>query len=202
MSVVGAVLAAGGSSRLGRPKQLLSVRGRPLICELVETIRAAEIEHVAVVVGASAAAVVQSVAGRAEILENGRWRTGVASSIHAAVRWACRRQADALLLAACDQPYLSSAHVRHLRCAFERERRCVASGYEDVAGIPAVIAAPRFSELLALRGDRGAARILRSDPNLGVLPFPEGAFDLDTAEDLALYLQAERRSAFAHDTAG
>lgn len=184
MKIACAVLAAGASVRLGRPKQLLELGGRPLIARIVDAACNSAADHVAVVLGANAqqiAATFQDT--RALVLHNPRWASGMASSLHTAVYWAQREQADALLLCACDQPYLSSAHLNAL-C---REQRTAASFYGDTFGVPALIEASYFEQLLTIEGDRGAAPVLRSAIGVVAVPWPEGAFDLDTEEDVASF---------------
>jgi xanthine dehydrogenase accessory factor len=185
-----AVLAAGGSSRLGRPKQLLSMAGEPLLQRILRAATAARCQHVAVVLGASAAQIEQALGpSRAELLHNERWASeGMASSLHVAVHWARAHAADALLLAACDQPHLTVVQLDALITVFERERRTVASRYSDTLGVPALVEARLFDALLGTRGDRGAGSVLRSDASVLALDWPEGALDLDTQADVERFL--------------
>jgi CTP:molybdopterin cytidylyltransferase MocA len=188
MSVACAVLAAGGSARLGRPKQLLASEGRSLIGHIVETATRARCEHVAVVIGAYAEQVESSLDGirlRPVVLLNRAWRSGLASSIHVAVRWASECAAQALMLTTCDQPRLCAAHLERLRQLHAVEGRPVASGYGGTVGVPAIFPASCFAQLLELDGDRGAAPLLRGDPNTRVVPMEGGELDLDTEQDVA-----------------
>lgn len=192
LRVVCAVLAAGGSTRLGAPKQLLTLDGEPLIRRAVEAACGSPSEQVAVVLGAHAAAVSRALGvSRAIALENPGWsRGGMASSMHVAVHWAARLHADALLLCVCDQPYLTASHLARLVDACTRERRSIASRYGDALGVPAVIEAQHFARLLSIVGDRGAAPLLRSGIDVGAVDWPEGAIDLDSALDVARFRAA------------
>lgn len=184
MNIACAVLAAGASRRLGAPKQLLPLRGRPLIAHIVEAACASVAAQVAVVLGAHADEIAPAFAGtRAQSLHNPRWPSGMASSLHTAVYWAQRSGAEALLLCACDQPLLTSAHLDAL-CALQRT---AASLYRDALGVPALVEARHFERLLAIEGDRGAAPLLRSGIEVAAVPWPDGALDLDTAEDVARF---------------
>ncbi len=180
----GALLAAGASTRLGRPKQLLDYGGRPLIAHVLAQLSAAPVSDVAVVLGSSSETVAAALAGdRCERLDNPGWAEGIASSIRVAVAWARARRFDALLLAACDQPRLTSDHIRALCEAYDGKRTSVASGYGQTCGIPAVFDASWYARLLSLRGDRGAGALLRSDECVYVIAWPDGGFDVDTEAD-------------------
>lgn len=196
MSLVCAVLAAGGSTRLGTPKQLLHVQGEPLVRRAVQAACGTTCDHVAVVLGAHADAVSSALgSSRAVQLSNAAWSSGgMASSMHVAVRWAAVLHAEALLLCVCDQPHLTTAHLARLIAAYTTERRNIASRYRDTLGVPALITKQHFDRLLAIEGDRGAAPLLRSGIDVGVVDWSEGAIDLDTAGDVARFTAADRES--------
>ena len=180
------VLAAGGSRRLGRPRQLVPHRGEPLVRHAVREACASPADHVGVVVGCEAPAVVDALgASRATVLTNAAWDRGMATSLHVAVRWARALGADALLLMLCDQPGVTRAHLTALSATYQATRGPVASRYGETLGAPAVLCAAQYDALLALEGDRGAAAVLRSAPDLTLLDLPEGAFDVDTEDDVA-----------------
>jgi CTP:molybdopterin cytidylyltransferase MocA len=181
------VLAAGGSSRLGRPKQLLRHDGATLLERTVATALAAHLRRIVVVLGAHADAVRASVRMPAECVENVNWQAGVASSIR--VGLAALDSPDAVLLLVCDQPRVSSAHLQALVRAAEAGK-IAASSYAGVIGVPAVFPKRWFGDLESLTGDRGARMLIRehADDTI-VLPCPEAAFDIDTEAD-ALVLKA------------
>ena len=194
MSLACVVLAAGGSTRLGTPKQLLLVDGQPLIRRAVEAACATSCEHVAVVLGASATEVTRAIGhSRATTLFNAEWSSaGMSSSLHIAVHWAQELAVEALLLVVCDQPALATPHLSALLAAYKREQRSVASRYQGALGVPALIEARHFSRLLAIEGDRGAAPLLRSGVDVSAIDWPEGAIDLDTELDVARFRAAGR----------
>jgi xanthine dehydrogenase accessory factor len=182
--VASALLAAGSSLRLGQPKQLLRQRGEPLVRRAMQQLMAANCQAFAAVVGYRAEDIATALSGLAITrLDNPAWDEGIASSLRVAVAWAQRTRADALLIAVCDQPRLSSSHLDALLRAQRSAGGCVASGYAGTCGVPAILDRSCFDELLALRGDRGAASVLRARPDLVVVDWPEGAEDVDTAED-------------------
>jgi CTP:molybdopterin cytidylyltransferase MocA len=182
-----AILAAGASRRLGRPKQTLLHRGQPLVVSAAECACQSRAAACAVVVGAHGGAV-RAALGELpiEILNNEAWSEGVASSIRVAVRWAQARKCYALVIALCDQPKLSATHLDRLISEFERTRLPVASFYARKNAAPALFPGSSFDELNALCGDVGASALLNDGTPVASVPWPEGEFDVDTAD-------AERR---------
>ncbi|HEV8658829.1 MAG TPA: nucleotidyltransferase family protein [Thermoanaerobaculia bacterium] len=175
MDVVCAVLAAGLSTRLGRPKQLLEFRGKPLIRHAAE---------VAVRVGKT---IVVVPSGQfhdlikdldVTIIDNDRPQDGVSVSIHRAVEAA---RGARILFTLCDQPLVTSEHLRAL---VAEDAPIVATGYRGIAGVPAVFAPQFASELLALRGDRGARSVIDAHRDeTTVIPFEDAGVDIDTDAD-------------------
>ena len=187
MRVVAAVLAAGSSKRLGTPKQLLPLcEGRALVHHATTEALSSGAERVAVIVGAHAASVSRAVESLGvEVVNNLDFAEGVASSIRAAVGWARSAGARALLISLCDQPRLSRAHLSRL-VTRSRGERLVASYYAGKPAVPAVFPARYYDQLVDLKGDRGAAALLASSPELSVVRWPDGAIDVDTRADYEL----------------
>ena len=135
MRSVGAiVLAAGGSTRLGQPKQLLPFRGETLVRRIVDAARAARCGPVAVVVGELRDRIAIELRGTAaELVVNDDWQLGMGTSIRRGLEHLMRTQPDlaSVIVLACDQPFVDGAVIRAL--IDEREtsgRRIVASLYE------------------------------------------------------------------------
>jgi CTP:molybdopterin cytidylyltransferase MocA len=181
--IAAALLAAGASRRLSRPKQLLPCRGAPLVRAVASELSATCCDRVVVVLGAHAGVVAPALAGLPIALEvNVLWSEGIASSIRCAVAWALRAGCDRLALVACDQPRLRAAHVDALIALHRTCAGIVASRYAGVAGTPAVFGASDFPSLVALAGDSGARHLLAS---ARTIDWPAGAYDVDTPEDVA-----------------
>lgn len=189
MRVACAILAAGASRRLGRPKQLLVHRGQPLVVSAAECACRSRAAARAVVIGAHGNAVRAALGKRPiEILDNPDFSEGIAASIRLAARWAKQRRCQALILALCDQPKLTAAHLDRLIFEYERQRLPVASRYFGKNAVPALFPSTSFDALQALCGDRGASALLNGDDRITTVPWPEGELDVDSAED-ALRLQ-------------
>jgi CTP:molybdopterin cytidylyltransferase MocA len=184
--VVCALLAAGASARLGRPKQLLMRADTPLIVHVLSQLRAADCQRYAVILGSHAELVRPVLAAEScELLHNPDWAEGLAASIRQAAEWAQREQAAALLLAVCDQPRLTGQHVRALCLAHAADGGAVASAYAAIRGTPAIFPAAWYPRLSQLRGDRGAGGLLRGDPSVRVIEWPDGAIDIDVEAESA-----------------
>lgn len=190
------VLAAGASTRMGAPKQLLAWRGAPLVRHQTETALAARLGPVFVVVGAHAEACREALAGLpVEVVENGAWREGLASSIRAglAAALAAEPELGSVLLLLGDQPLASAELLRALAAARRPGEQAAATRDGAQLGPPALFARPLFPALAALRGDAGARALLR-DPHarVAVVPWPGAARDLDTPADLGTVLRFAR----------
>jgi CTP:molybdopterin cytidylyltransferase MocA len=189
-SVAAIILAAGASRRLGQPKQLLMLGGETLLERTDRLARAAGATPVIAVLGANFEIICDSVILMNTALSiNDRWEQGIATSIHAGLNTLEVISSDVkgVLILSCDQPRLSADHLRALIETFmaQSEPTIVASAYADVFGIPAVFPREAFTDLRALRGDKGARTLLLEPPcPLIAVPFPGGEIDIDLPEDL------------------
>ncbi len=178
------VLAAGGSRRLGHAKQLVELGGEPLVRRVTGTAVALHAGPVAVVLGARADDVAGALAALpVALVQNAAWADGMASSIHAGVRWAEATGADALLVVLGDQPLLTTAHLAALRDAWLAGAPIAASQFEDILAAPAIFDRAEWPALLALTGDQGAGKLLRTGPVIAIA-WPDGAVDVDTPDDV------------------
>jgi molybdenum cofactor cytidylyltransferase len=183
------ILAAGSSSRLGRPKQLVQRGGRSLLRRAAEAALGVGCGPVFVVLGAHRDEVVGEVAGLdVHLVENDAWPTGMASSIRAAVgamMTAERAGIGAMMLMPCDLPGVDAASLSRLVGAFRPgDRPMAAAAYDGTIGTPAIFDRSCFDALQRLSGDEGARRILRaSEADVVRMAMPEAAYDVDTPAD-------------------
>jgi CTP:molybdopterin cytidylyltransferase MocA len=194
MPVAAIILAAGASRRLGEPKQLLMHGGETMLKRAIRMAGEAGAAPVIAVLGAhhetiSAAVPFHKSDGAIPVI-NGRWRLGISSSIDAGLHAvaATAPQVQGVLILGCDQPRLTTDHLRELLEAFgaQGEATMVASAYAGTQGIPAVFPREVFAELHALHGDKGARALLMHPPcPLISLPFAGGEIDIDLPADTA-----------------
>lgn len=182
------IFAAGESARMGAPKQLLAYRGTTLLRHTIDTALAIPDATVAVVLGANAAQVRESLDGsQLLVVENVSWQKGMGSSLAAGL--AALLDSDPELTAAifltCDQPLLTSDLLSALVATHEScGSPIVASQYDDTLGVPALFSRALFPELLALDGATGARRIIMNHRDVTVgIPFPDGSMDIDSPAD-------------------
>lgn len=181
------VLAAGASTRLGQPKQLVRLGGRPALHIVVSSAVSLVGHAVSVVVGAHAREMTHLLAhSPASVIVNRHWEEGMASSLRfglAALPPAC----EAVLILLGDQVAVTADDLRRLAGAWKSEEGMIAASvYDQHVGVPAIFPRLCFSELAELRGDQGARMVLeRNSYRLVRVPMSNAAIDLDTPDDLA-----------------
>jgi molybdenum cofactor cytidylyltransferase len=189
MAKIGAIiLAAGESSRLGKPKQLIELQGRTLLRRVVDAVTETTCSPIVIVTGIHSAALRNELrTTEAAVLENQNWRRGMGTSIRAGVQHLIENQIviDGVLLLVCDQPFVNADTIRSLtRLREETKKSIVASDYAGTLGVPALFDRSLFRELLSLSDQAGAKSIiLKNRARVAEFSFPEGAIDIDTGED-------------------
>ena len=155
------ILAAGASSRLGRPKQLLVWGGEPLVRRAAHAALDAGAHEVVVVLGAHADRVRPALTGLdVRFAENAQWQEGIGGSIACGAR-ACVPGTPILVMLS-DQPAVEAPLLRQLVGEARSGAITVACRYEDTVGVPAFFSAPEdLAALSALSGDLGAKPLLR-----------------------------------------
>lgn len=187
------MLAAGASTRLGEPKQLLQYHGESLLRRSVRTALAAGCRPVIVIVGCEAARMMIEVSDLdATCVQNSQWPSGMASSVRSGLHtlMASDTPPQRALLMVCDQPLISSGLLLELihKSACE-DAEVAACSYAGVLGVPAIFMRRMWPRLLALQGDEGARRVLAACEQVATVQFSSGAIDVDTPDDL-IALQA------------
>lgn len=182
--IAGILLAAGGGSRLGRPKALVEFAGQTLAARGVALLRDGGADLVLVVTGAAPV----SVPG-ARTVHNPDWATGMGSSLAAGLRALPGSGAGAAVIALADQPLVGAESVRRLVAAYRAGAAVAVAAYGGKPRNPVLIAREHWPAVLEqAAGDTGARPFLRAHPDLvtviecGDTGSPD---DVDTAEDLA-----------------
>ena len=182
--VTGLVLAAGGSSRLGQPKQLLPYGSATLLDHTLGTARACDFDQLVCVIGGGAGDVREAVdLSGAEVVENTAFGTGCSSSIAAALGVVDPR-AGVLVLLLGDQPGVTPATLAALLDG-RGDAPLAACAYEDGRGHPLAFAREVFGDLAALHGDKGVWKLMdrRAEEVVDVRVAGRVPLDVDTWED-------------------
>jgi molybdenum cofactor cytidylyltransferase len=183
-----AILAAGPGTRFGGVKQLVRLRGEPVLHELAASAAFVAGQSVTVVIGASAREIAPALRQRAiSIALNRGWEEGIASSIRVAVNSA-PPGSGALLLMLADQVAVTADDLRRLHASWKRHPILIAAAlYHGAPGLPAIFPRWAFTDLLSLRGERDARSVLRRNIERVVrVPMSNAGIDLDTPDDLLL----------------
>ena len=188
------IIAAGESKRMGSPKQLLVVEGQTLINRMIHIVKKAVSFPVYIVLGASAETIQAQLPNlEINILNNTHWQEGMASSIRVGLSDAKAQNPnlDGVLIVVCDQPYITESTITALlQLQKEKDTPMAAAFYGDKMGTPALFHQSIFNEILSLKGDMGAKRIIQSRPEeVAKLHFEKGLLDIDTKEDYQALLK-------------
>ncbi|MDB6025030.1 MAG: putative MobA-like protein [Verrucomicrobiales bacterium] len=185
-----AVLAAGASTRMGTPKQLLKIKGVSLIRRAAEHALDSGCRPVVVVLGANAELIAPELNGLGiKISVNADWKMGISSSIRCGLKMllGVHPQTQSVILFLADQPHVNGRSLRKLIAAHV-ESGCglVTASYSSRMGTPALFSRVYFNELLEMEGQGGAKSLLERHASLVFeVGLPEAACDLDTPQDLA-----------------
>ncbi len=182
------MLAAGNSTRLGKPKQLLLFNGKSLLRHTIEAAVATGVKPLIIVLGANASLLTPEIDdNNTQIVINTNWKDGMASSIIAGLTALLEIYPDTerVILMMCDQPFVTTSLLNNLLITHQQTGKpIVASIYDGVIGVPALFYKSHFKELLQLQGDTGARKIINQDVSeVATVFFAKGKIDIDTADD-------------------
>ncbi|OPX90136.1 molybdenum cofactor cytidylyltransferase [Pelotomaculum sp. PtaB.Bin117] len=184
--IAGVVLAAGASSRLGVPKQLLAYRGRPIIAHVVENLLMSQLDEVIVVLGSRAEQVMEVLAGYSiRIINNHEFAAGQSTSLKAGIM-SLSSATRAALFALGDQPLVSVQTINLLIHYYWLTGGIVAPYFKGKRGNPVLFDRDFFGEMSFLSGDVGAREVIRRHSKSLVRVDVEDSgvvFDVDTWGD-------------------
>jgi molybdenum cofactor cytidylyltransferase len=187
-TIIIAILAAGASRRLGEPKQLVMIDGKPLLQRQCEVAIEAGIGAVAAILGSHAEACREVIDGLAvSVRLNPKWNDGLGSSIACAARAAGEASAAGVLILHCDQYAIAAIDLRTLYEVWIADRsKAVRSRSGSYLGPPVIFPASSFTDLRELTGDDGAKSVIArlGRANVVDVDIPSAADDLDTPEQL------------------
>lgn len=180
-----AILAAGASTRMGRPKQLLPWGDTTILGHALHQAFGSKAQEVYVILGANNELIQTQVNfGSANIQINDRWQEGLGTSIATAAKAAANQNIDGLLIMLADQPQVDSEFLNKLIADFQpNQERIVATGYDGEAGVPVLFDVVYFERLGGLEGDRGAKVVLKECKEQTIIVEPKVQLrDVDTEE--------------------
>lgn len=182
------VLAAGASSRMRQPKQLLQFQKKTLVRRAAETAVETGCRPVVVVLGANFDLTQAEIADLPiEICFNENYSDGLSSSIKSGLSLILKiaPKISAVMMTLADQPLISSAHLQLLTAKFgDSGKKIIAARYGSKAGVPALFDKSFFDELMQLKGDIGAGKLISEHLEfVKIIDLPAAFCDVDTPED-------------------
>ena len=183
----GILLAAGGSTRFGSPKQLAIYQGKTLIRRAAETLVSSGTHPNVAVLGAETEGSTQQLEGlEINICINKNWHSGMSSSIRSGLKHllSLEPNLDAILITLCDQPLITPESLQLLTTHFQTSPTpIVVAKYGDTIGVPALFLSTLFNELLELEGDKGARRLIKNCVDRIEVEICSAIQDIDVPED-------------------
>lgn len=182
------ILAAGSSSRLGRPKQLLQYQNKTLLQHIIDMVTPFNFTSSVVVLGAHADQIRDATNFKnVTAIDNKDWSEGIASSIRLGMKESIKLNPllDSILFLLSDQPYVSTELIQELLNKHKNGNRGItACSYKQSVGVPAIFGKQFFPQLMELTGDVGAKKIImQNSEDVNKVAFRKGYFDIDTTED-------------------
>ncbi len=182
--VTAIILAAGGSSRMGKPKQLLEIGGKTLVSIVIKNILASIIDDIIIVTQPDFPLIRDNEYPEIKRVINHNWQRGQSSSMKAGLN-AVDEKTDAVMFFMADQPMVYQDIINRLIIAFqESEKPIISPLYNGKKGAPVIFKRRLFNELDLIQGDRGGRDLLEVYPVEYVnIDMPLAAMDVDTPEE-------------------
>ena len=182
------LLAAGSSSRLGRPKQLLEYNNQTLLQHNLEIAINSDANEIVVVLGAHLEGIKNKIDfTNIHLTYNSDWQEGMASSIRSGINMLTELNptVEGVIIMVCDQPHTTSKLLNELLTTYlSSNKQIVSSAYENTLGPPVFFHRNMFPELLKLSGEMGAKKLITQYVGeVEIVNFPKGKIDIDTEFD-------------------
>ena len=182
------VLAAGSSSRLGKPKQLLSYQHKTLLDHTIDVAKNIAVDNLVVILGGNYEVIKENLnSSKVNTVYNPSWEIGISSSIRMGLLtlMESNKLLDGVILTVCDQPFLNSKLLTTMiEKAETTGKSIIASAYAETLGVPMLFSNIHFNDLITLDGKEGAKTLIKKyKDQVAFVPFEKGEIDIDTASD-------------------
>ena len=183
------LLAAGNSTRMGFPKQLLTYQGKTLLNRTIDTaLEVFDKNQIILVLGANHNEVTSTIKNKnLAISINEDWQSGMASSIKSGLKTLLNHfpEMESCFISVGDQPHLSGhLFLEMLKLQETSNKEIVVAKYADTLGVPALFSEKYFGKLMELKGEQGAKKIIQQNmDDVETFEFEKGAIDIDTKAD-------------------
>lgn len=191
LSVSGVILAAGKSTRMGQPKQLLPLHGRPLLQHVIDAAAESCLAEIVLVLGCCADEIRAAInlPRRMRVVVNAEFDAGQSSSLQLGLQNVDARAVAAAILLG-DQPQVSSALIDRVTAAFVANparivRPVFASANGEIPGHPVILERSVWPAVMRLHGDEGARPLMKAHPEWvrGVAIEETAPKDVDTWDE-------------------
>lgn len=182
------ILAAGGSKRLGRPKQLLTYQGKTLLNIVSDAAVGTGLLPIVIVLGASAKEIgLAHGNSNIDYVINDNWQQGMSTSIEMGLSTilSIKPSLENVIITVADQVFINTELFENLNTQQQvTGKGMIASAYSQTMGTPVLFNKKYFQHLLALEGDSGAKSLFKQHPSdIGTVAFDKGSIDIDTESD-------------------
>ncbi|WP_298900481.1 nucleotidyltransferase family protein [uncultured Psychroserpens sp.] len=192
MTIAILLLAAGNSRRMGTAKQLLPVGSTTLLGHSIDCAIQSNANKIYCILGAHANDIKASIPmQQIEVIINDNFMDGLSSSIRAGIHHINHLNFDAVLIILADQPLIDSKYLNILIQGYiKNPTKILASDYGNAIGVPAIFPKKFFKQLIELKGDNGAKKVLNHNSNEIIKVKCNALLDIDTKEDYLNFLKS------------
>ena len=185
---IAVILAAGSSSRMGKPKQFLKIDNETLIQKAANAAMDAGAGETIIIAGLDHDLIKTELhRSTIQVIVNPHSELGIGSSLKFGVQFVMKNFSDydAAVIMVCDQPLVTSNHLGKIISEYKNTKSpIVASSYSGRNGVPVLFHRSMYEKLLTIKDQQGAKNIIEQNSTLvKSIDFPEGAIDIDTPED-------------------